>query len=132
VLTLFAGPLADVVASQLGPAGGPATLAFNWSLSIVLVTLVTATIYYYCPDVPDRRWQWLSPGVVLFTGGFGLASAAFSVWVARFGSYDKTYGSLGAPIILLFWLYLLATFLLLGGELDALLDERRAGVREGA
>ncbi|MGH7896056.1 MAG: YihY/virulence factor BrkB family protein [Candidatus Binatia bacterium] len=129
VLTLFAGPLAALVASYLGPVGGVATIAFNWVISLGLVTLVTATIYYVCPDVDEQPWQWLSPGVVVFTIGFGVASAAFSVWVARFGSYDKTYGSLGAPIVLLFWLYLLALFLLFGGEINALLDERRAAPR---
>jgi membrane protein len=46
--------------------------------------------------------------------------------VSRYASYDKTYGSLAAPIVLLFWLYLLTSCLLLGGELNALLDERRA------
>jgi len=126
VLTLFAGPLAALVAAYLGPAGAVATLVINWSLSIGLMTLVTATVYYMCPDVDDQRWQWLSPGVVVFIVGFGLASLGFSMWVTRFATYDKTYGSLGAPIVLLFWLYLLATCLLLGGELNALLDERRA------
>lgn len=126
VLTLFAGPLASLVASYLGPAGAVATLVINWSISLALMTLVTATVYYVCPDVDDQPWQWLSPGTVLFVAGFGAASLGFSMWVSRFGSYDKTYGSLGAPIILLFWLYLLTTFLLLGGELNALLDERRA------
>jgi membrane protein len=126
VLTLFAGPLAALVASYLGPVGGVATIVLNWSLSLTLMTLVTATIYYACPDVDDQPWQWLSPGTVLFVSGFGVASLGFSMWVARFASYDKTYGSLGAPIILMFWLYLLATFLLLGGELNAILDERRA------
>jgi len=126
VLTLFAAPLAAFVASYLGPAGGVATIVINWSLSIVLMTLVTATVYYVCPDVDEQRWQWLSPGVVVFIVGFGAASIGFSLWVARFASYDKTYGSLGAPIVLLFWLYILASFLLLGGELNALLDERRA------
>jgi membrane protein len=125
VLTLFAGPLAKLVASYLGPAGAIATLALNWSVSIALMTLVTATVYYVCPDVDDQPWQWLSPGVVVFVAGFAGASLGFSMWVSRFASYDKTYGSLGAPIVLLFWLYLLATFLLLGGELNALLDERR-------
>ena len=126
VLTLFAAPLAAFVASHLGPAGGVATIVINWSLSILLMTLVTATVYYVCPDVDEQPWQWLSPGVVLFIVGFGAASLGFSMWVARFASYDKTYGSLGAPIVLLFWLYILASFLLLGGELNALLDERRA------
>jgi membrane protein len=126
VLTLFAGPLANFVAGYLGPAGGVATIIINWTLSLSLMTLVTATIYYVAPDVDDLEFEWLSPGVMVFVAGFGVASAGFSMWVARFASYDKTYGSLGAPIILLFWLYLLATFLLLGGELNALLDERRA------
>ncbi len=129
-LTLFAGPIAGVVAGYLGPAGGVATLAFNWTLSLSLMTLVTATIYHVCPDVEDQPWQWLSPGTVVFVAGFGGASLAFSIWVSRFGSYDKTYGSLGAPIVLLFWLYLLSAFLLLGGELNALLDERRAAPAE--
>jgi membrane protein len=124
VLTLFAGPLATLVASHLGPVGGAATLVFNWGLSLGLMTLVTATIYYVCPDVDELPWQWLSPGVIVFIMGFGGASFGFSMWVSRFASYDKTYGSLGAPIMLMFWLYLLATFLLLGGELNALLDEK--------
>lgn len=126
VLTLFAGPLAAFVAGYLGPAGAIATLAINWTLSLALMTLVTATVYYVCPDVDDQAWQWLSPGVVVFILGFGGASIGFSLWVTRFATYDKTYGSLAAPIVLLFWLYLLATCLLLGGELNALLDERRA------
>src|SRR5262249_3149231 len=117
VLTLFAGPLAVLVASYLGRAGAIAALLLNSSLSLSLMTLVTATVYYVCPDVDDQEWQWLSPGTVLFVAGFGAASLGFSMWVSRFASYDKTYGSLGAPIILLFWLYLLTTFLLLGGEL---------------
>ncbi len=125
-LTLLAGPIAKWVASYLGPAGGIATFVLNWSLSLGLMTFVTAYVYYVCPDVDDLEWQWLSPGSVLFVAGFGLASAGFSTWVARFASYDKTYGSLGAPIVLLFWLYLLSVCLLLGGELNALLDERRA------
>lgn len=125
-LTLFAGPLAMLVASHLGPAGGVATLAINWSLSLAMVTFVTAMIYYVCPDVDTLPWEWLSPGVVLFTFGFGGASMGFSTYVTRIASYGATYGSLGAPIILLFWLYLLALFLLLGGELNALLDEHIA------
>ncbi len=124
VLTLFTGPMASAVAGHLGAAAGAATVVFNWTVSLGLMTLVTATVYYVCPDAAHLRWQWLSPGVAVFVAGFTLASAGFSLWVARFGSYDKTYGSLGAPIVLLFWLYLLAAFLLLGGELDAFLDQR--------
>src|SRR5262249_7097906 len=79
--------------------------------------------YHYCPDV-DFPWRWFSPGSVLFTLGFGATTVGFSYYVARFGSFDKTYGSLGAVIILLVWMYLLALFMLLGGEVNAYLDRQ--------
>jgi membrane protein len=103
--------------------------------------LTVTAMYYACPAI-DRDWQWLRPGAVLFTVGFAGTSFAFSYWVGRFGSYDKTYGSLGAVIILLFWMYLLGFFLLLGGELNALLEcrvrdreaaeQQRIGEEQGA
>lgn len=121
VLAVGSAPLANLVAEAFGPLGGAALLAVNWLVVIAAVTLVVATIYDACPNV-DLPWRWFSPGSVLFTIGFGATSIGFSTYVSRFGSYDRTYGSLGAVIILLLWMYLLALFLLLGGELNALLD----------
>lgn len=121
VLAVGSAPLASWVAGFLGPVGGVALLVVNWVVVIAAVTLVIATIYDACPNV-ELPWRWFSPGSVLFTFGFGMTSLAFSTYVSRFGSYDRTYGSLGAVIILLLWMYLLALFVLLGGELNALLD----------
>jgi membrane protein len=78
-------------------------------------------MFVACPDV-EQHWRWEIPGSVLFTIGFAATSAAFSYYVGRFASYDKTYGSLGAVIILLVWMYLLAFFLLVGGQVNALLE----------
>ncbi len=121
VLTVSSAPLAARVSRLLGPAGGFALLTGNWLVALAAITLVTATLYHVCPDV-DFPWRWFSPGSVLFTLGFALATFGFSYWVSHFGSYDKTYGSLGAVIILLLWLYLIAFLLLLGGEVNAWLD----------
>jgi membrane protein len=121
VLAVGSAPLASWVAGFLGRLGGVALLIVNWVVVIAAVTLVIATIYDACPNV-ELPWRWFSPGSVLFTVGFGATSLAFSTYVSRFGSYDRTYGSLGAVIILLLWMYLLALFVLLGGEVNALLD----------
>jgi membrane protein len=121
VLAVSSGPLAARVAEQLGAAGGIALLVANWLAALGAVTLVIASVYHFCPDV-DFPWRWFSPGSVLFTVGFGATTVAFSYYVARFSSFDKTYGSLGAVIILLVWMYLLALFVLLGGEVNAYLD----------
>ncbi len=121
VLTVSSGPLAAWVAGMLGPAGGIALLAANWLVALAAITLVTATVYHVCPDV-DFPWRWFSPGSVLFTLFFAATTLAFSYYVTHFGSYDATYGSLGAVIILLLWMYLVGMLLLLGGEVNAYLD----------
>jgi membrane protein len=121
VLAVGSGPLAAWLADFLGPLGAIALLLVNWLTVLAAITLVIASVYHFCPDV-DFPWRWFSPGSVLFTLGFGATTMAFSYYVARFASFDKTYGSLGAVIILLLWMYLLALFVLLGGEINAYLD----------
>jgi len=121
VLAVGSGPLAAWLGNFLGPLGAIALLLLNWLAVLAAITLVIASVYHFCPDV-DFPWRWFSPGSVLFTLGFGATTMVFSYYVARFGSFDKTYGSLGAVIILLLWMYLLALFVLLGGEINAYLD----------
>jgi membrane protein len=123
VLTLFGGQVVDLVGRHLGPAAAVTALVVRWTITVAAVLLTVAAIYYACPAV-EKEWQWIRPGAVLFTLGFAATSAAFSYYVGHFASYDGTYGSLGAVIILLVWMYILAVFLLLGGELNALLEQR--------
>ncbi|HEV7734738.1 MAG TPA: YihY/virulence factor BrkB family protein [Candidatus Binatia bacterium] len=120
VLAVGTGPLVAWVSDILGPLSGIGLALVNWVVMLGAVTLVIATIYDQCPDV-DLPFRWFSPGSVVFTAGFVTTTLAFSFYVGHFGSYDKTYGSLGAVIVLLLWMYLLALLLLLGGELDGLL-----------
>jgi len=123
VLTLFGGQVVDLVGRHLGPAAAVSALVVRWTITVAAVLLTVAAIYYACPAL-EKEWQWIRPGAVLFTLGFAATSAAFSYYVGHFASYDATYGSLGAVIILLVWMYILAVFLLLGGELNALLEQR--------
>lgn len=127
VLTIFGTQLQWWVTAALGPTVGTVALVTRWTVTILAVLLVVAAIYYAAPAV-EKDWQWIRPGSVLFVLGFSAASAGFSFYVDRFGAYDRTYGSLGAVIVLLFWLYLLGFFLLLGGELNAVL-ERATGAK---
>src|SRR5262252_5657883 len=87
------------------------------SRSLVLGLL--ALLYRYGPCRPATKWQWVSAGAVFATVVWLLASAAFSFYVANFGRYDATYGSLGAVIVLLFWFYLSFFIVLLGAEINA-------------
>ncbi|HZP41634.1 MAG TPA: YihY/virulence factor BrkB family protein [Candidatus Binatia bacterium] len=123
-LALFGGPVVRVVGNAFGPGAALVSFVVRWLLAIAFISIVVAAVYYFCPDVDQQSWRWVTPGSVVFTLGFGATSAAFSYYVSHFGSYNKTYGSLGAVIILLVWFYLFAIFLLLGGQLNALLEHR--------
>jgi membrane protein len=98
----------------------------RWPILAVFVMLALAVVYRVGPSRADARWQWLSPGAVAATILWLIASALFSTYVSRFGTYDQTYGSLGAVVVLLLWFWLSAYIILLGGQLNAELEHQTA------
>jgi len=115
------GPLADRVGKLVG-IGGAAVTAWDiakWPVLILVVSFMFSILYYASPNVQHPSFRWLAPGGVLAVVVWMLVSAAFGLYVANFGSYNKTYGSLGAIIIFLVWLWLSNVAILLGAELNA-------------
>jgi membrane protein len=83
-----------------------------------------AAIYRIGPSRNPAKWRWISWGAAAATLLWLAASALFSLYVTSFGNFNETYGSLGAVIVLMLWLYLTAFFILLGAELDAELEHQ--------
>ena len=109
-------------AAQLLPLGSAikwVLLIVQWPVLVVLVMLGLAVLYRYAPDRDKPQWRWVSPGAITATILWIVASIGFTVYVANFNSYDKTYGSLGGLVILLTWLYLSAIIVLLGAAINA-------------
>ena len=82
-------------------------------------------LYYASPNVKIPRFRWVTPGSVLALVLWVIASAGFAFYVGNFGSYDKTYGTLGGVITFLVWLWITNIALLLGAELNAELERSR-------
>jgi membrane protein len=115
------GPLADRVGKLFG-IGSAAVTAWDvakWPVLILVVSFMFSILYYASPNVRQQGFRWLTPGGVLAVVMWMVVSAAFGLYVANFGSYNKTYGSLGAIIIFLVWLWLSNVAILLGAELNA-------------
>jgi membrane protein len=108
-------------------------LLVQWPLLIVLVMAGLAVLYRFAPDRDEPQWRWVSPGAIAATVFWIIASIGFTVYVANFNSYDKTYGSLGGMVILLTWLYLSALMVLLGAVINAQSERQtRKDSTEGA
>jgi membrane protein len=86
------------------------------------VVRLLAVIYRYGPNRPEAEWKWITPGSASATVIWLAATAGFGVYVSNFGNYNATYGSLGAVVVFLTWLYLTAYVVLLGAELNAILE----------
>jgi membrane protein len=126
VVTLVAVLPAAVQLLDLGSGTKWLLLIIEWPLLLIIVMLGLAALYRYAPDRAEPQWRWVSPGAIVATVLWIIASIAFTVYVANFNSYDKTYGSLGGVIILLTWLYLSALTVLLGAVINAQAEKQTA------
>jgi membrane protein len=136
VLTL-AGILAAVLAVGLVAVLPPLLERMNLSGSVELLLNVIrwpllvggflmslAVLYRYGPSRYEAKWRWVTPGALVAAFLWVLGSAAFSLYVSKFASYDKTYGPLGAVVVFLMWLYISALTVLIGAELNAELERQ--------
>lgn len=119
-LVLVGPTLADRVAGQFGLGGAFAATwkVAQWPLAFGLVAFALAMLNYFAPDA-EQDWVWITPGAVLSTLLWLIASVAFKVYLANFADYNATYGSLGGVIVLMLWFYISALAILFGSEMNA-------------
>ena len=98
----------------------------RWPFLAFFVLFLLALLYRYGPCRRSAKWHWVSVGSLFAMVVWLIASAAFSLYVSNFANYDRVYGSLGAVIILLFWLYISFYIVLLGAEINAELELQTA------
>jgi membrane protein len=126
-LVVLSGPVAEAIGGLIG-LGPEAVVIWDivkWPVVVLLAVLVLAVLYYFSPNVQQPKFRWISVGALLALLIWGLASFGFFFYVANFGSYASTYGSLAGVIIFLLWIWLSNLALLFGAELDAELERGR-------
>jgi membrane protein len=131
-MLVLSGPIVDAVAQAIGVGDTGLTIwnIVKWPLMLVVLALMIAVLYYSTPNVKLRGFKWVSPGAGVAILVAVVASAAFAFYVGKFGSYDKTYGTLAGVVIFLIWFWLINLSLLFGIELDAELERTRE-LKEG-
>jgi len=129
---VLTGPVVEAVAGPLG-IGGTAVDIWNiakWPVLLVVVMLMFSVLYHFSPNVKMPSFKWISLGAVVAVILWIVASALFALYVANFGSYNKTYGTLGGIVALLVWMWITNCVLLLGMELNSE-RERNVEMEEG-
>ena len=131
VLLMFGTKIGNYIADliQFGPLFLVAWHLVLIPVILILLMLAIALVYYYTPDV-EHTWMWISPGAVVAIPWWIIMSLLFSFYINNFGSYDKTYGSIGAVIVLLLWLYLSGFIILVGAVINAVIEHNSAEGKE--
>ncbi|MEU4538046.1 YihY/virulence factor BrkB family protein [Streptosporangium sp. NPDC023825] len=128
VAVTFTGRLAEAAGEALGIGQTAVTVwgYAKWPVLVLIAAGLVMLLYWAAPNVRQPGFRWISPGGLLAVLLWVVVSAGFAAYVANFGSYDKTYGTLGAAVVFLVWLWLSNMAILLGAEFDAeLMRERR-------
>ncbi len=135
-LVVVTGSVARSVGNAIGVGSTAVTVwdIAKWPVLVVLISVLLAVLFWAAPNVKQGGVKWISPGGVIATILWLVISALFSLYVADFSSYNKTYGSLAGVVVFLVWLWLTNVSLLLGLEINAELERERAiaqGLPEG-
>jgi membrane protein len=128
ILVVAGGRIAEWLAAHygLGPVFPIGWKIIQWPVVLACMTFAFALIYYLAPDFREQAWEWLTPGAVIGVVLWLLVSLAFRIYLHYFNSYSATYGSLGAVIILMLWLYFTGAAVLIGGELNSEIENAAA------
>ena len=124
---VLSGPLAGAVGDALGLSEVAVTVygVAKWPVLALLVMGILGLLYYASPNAQVTGIRWVTPGSLLALVLWVAASALFALYVANFGSYNKTYGTLGGAVTFLVWLWITNIAVLLGAELNAELERSR-------
>jgi membrane protein len=118
---VITGPVATAVGDSIGL--GSTTLTVwrwvKWPVIVLAVLTLLSLVFYTAPNVKQRGYRWISAGTIAAAVGWVIATALFGLYVAYFGSYNKTYGSIAGVIIFLVWMWITNLALLFGVTLDA-------------
>ncbi len=126
ILVLYGGRIGQFLANRVG-LGSVFSIAWkilHWPVAFAAMFLSYSIIYYFGPDLPERRWYWVTPGAVVGVALWLVASIGFRVYLQFFNSYSATYGSVGAVIILMLWLYITGFAILVGGEMNWVIEDQ--------
>jgi membrane protein len=124
---VLTGPLAQAVGDVIG-LGSTAVTVWNiakWPVLLGIVITIISALYYIAPNVKHPKFSWVTPGGIVAVLVWIVASVGFAFYAANFASYNKTYGSLGAMIVFLVWLWITNLAILFGAELNAELERSR-------
>jgi membrane protein len=121
VLMLYGGEIGESVSHRFGlsQAFTFAWAVLQWPIVLAFMLLAFALIYYFAPDLYSQKWRWVTPGSAVGIGIWILVSLGFRLYLRYYNTYSVIYGSLGAVIILLLWFYLTGAAILVGGKVNA-------------
>jgi membrane protein len=127
VALVLSGPVAEAVGDAVGLTGTAVTIygLAKWPVLVAVVLTMLALLFYVAPNVRLPGFRWITPGSVLALALWVLASLGFAFYVSNFGSYDKTYGTLGGVVTFLVWVWIANIAVLLGVELNSELERAR-------
>jgi len=127
-LVLTSGQVAQSAAQATGFSKVVLVLVrtLQWVIALAFVVFAFAVIYYFAPNVHEQHWYWLTPGSVVGVAAWGLTSVVLRLYLHFFDTYSKTYGSLGAVIILMLWFYVTGLSFLIGSQINATIEHAAA------